>query len=264
MRTLLLFLLLSNLCLSAQTGPHFEIVSIRQAPPDDGRNVVSIQGGPGTKDPTTILLRNVTVLWLLNAAYAIKYPWQLVTPDGLEERRFDITAKVPEGTAKQAVPAMYEAMLAERFAVSAHHETREHKSFNLVVARGGPKLRASSQEPEADGDDGFPKLNGPGMSTAFSTGANGAPVARMTAKAQPISALTVPLSRELQAVVADKTGLIGTYDFKIEYTPYVMESASDAPSLVAAVRALGLTLTATRTMQDIVVIDHLNKTPTEN
>ena len=93
----------------------------------------------------------------------------------------------------------------------------------------------------------------------------------MVMKAQPVSALLSPLGQELKGKVADQTGLTGLYDFRLEYTPFVLQQAAssanaelETPSLVTAIKTLGLAVTDTKTAQDVLVIDQIEKVPSEN
>jgi uncharacterized protein (TIGR03435 family) len=89
----------------------------------------------------------MTLTDLIALAYKVKN-YQISGPDWLANTRFDIIAKLPEGASKDDAPQMLQALLAERFKMSLHRETKDHPVLALVVGKGGPKLQASPP-PEA-------------------------------------------------------------------------------------------------------------------
>jgi len=242
----------------------FEVASVKPAPPDDGTGMTRVQGGPGTSDPGQITFRNISLMNLLGRAYPGTY--RTYGPGWLDQDKFDVIAKLPPDTTKEQFAVMMRNLLAERFGVKAHQETREFAAYDLVVAKGGPKLKEAVDEASATpatpgqvniADDGFPKLTRPGMQTIFKNGVG----ARMTAKAQPMSSLARALGAEFQKPVMDKTGLTGKYDFKLEYSPGGVSSSGQedevgAMGIAYAIKGLGLELRDTKTTRDVVVIDH--------
>lgn len=81
----------------------------------------------------------------MSYAYGVK-PYQITGPDWLATMRFDIVAKMPEGSKKDA-PKMLQALLEERFKLTTHRASAEHPVLALVVGKGGPKLKASAEKP---------------------------------------------------------------------------------------------------------------------
>jgi uncharacterized protein (TIGR03435 family) len=178
---------------------------------------------------------------------------------------------------------MWQNLLAERFGVVLHHESKEFQVEELVVAKGGPKLKESTEDdPGAEGPPKLDKkgdLSGSGLVTMIAMGPNG-PSAHTVAKAQPLSKLTTMLGNQINRPVLDKTGLTGKYDFNIEFTPNLplgppgpgqagsapADSASEpGPNLADAVqRQLGLRLVSSKAKLDMVVIDKAEKMPTAN
>ncbi len=223
--------------------------------------------------------RNISITNLLGRAFGPHASWQIVGPDWLDSQRYDVMTKIPAGTTKEQFAVMLQDLLTERFGMKLHHESREFKAYNMVVAKDGPKLRVSVAAAEAAGDrgnameqdsEGFPVLNHKGMITANTFRKDGTPVARMVAKDEPVSFLLGSLRAELHAPVTDLTGLKETYDFRLEYTPFILQQAAgengelQAPGFVTAIRTLGLGVVETKAMQDVLVIDHIERTPTAN
>ncbi len=218
------------------------------------------------------------------AAYDVK-EYQIPTgPAWLDSERYDILAKVPPGSTKEQLAAMWQNLLAERFHLALHHESKEFQVEELVIAKGGSKLKETSVDPAAQLDSGPPKFNdktgelgGPGYVTTFMfTGQ-----AHSVARAQTLSALTARLGNMLRHPVLDKTGLTGQYDFSLDFridpqslglpppgpgAPAPADNAADmGPDLATAVQQqLGLRLVAAKAKLDVLVIDKVDKTPTEN
>lgn len=143
--------------------PEFEVASVKPAaPPSPERFMVGIRGGPGTPDPGQVTFINVNQRMLLARAYAVQ-DYQISGPGWLESERYDIVAKVPKGATKEQFQAMLQNLLAERFRLTLHHETKELTQYVLVVAKGGPKLKESAPPPATDdaaGKNGAAPPNG--------------------------------------------------------------------------------------------------------
>lgn len=263
----------------------FEVASVRPSapvPPTGGVFFGPPRGGPGTSDPERITWSYANLRSIVMLAYDVK-AYQINGPSWLGELRYDVAVKVPEGTTREQVMTMWQNLLAERFGMALHHESKEFRVDDLVIASGGHKLTEVAEDPAADGPPKFDhgKLSSAGLATMVEvTGANGAH-ALTVAKAQPLSKLTEMLGNQLHLPVLDKTGLTGRYDFRIEFTPNmagvppppvlagpgpeVRPNLSEMGNLVAAVREqLGLRLVASKATLDMLVIDKVEKVPTEN
>jgi uncharacterized protein (TIGR03435 family) len=198
------------------------------------------------------------------SAYGIPQPRILGGPKWLDSERFDIQAKMESGGAQRLdalsrdqrsaeTRAMFQQLLADRFKLAVHWETRELPVYALVVAKGGPLLHESK--------------NGLGESgTSAGTGQLSAKGLTLTELAE---ALTQELSSELGRVVIDKTGIQGRYDLALNWTPQsgMNDSASQpdaGPSIFTAFKEqVGLKLESARGPVKVLVIDHVEM-PTEN
>lgn len=259
-------------------SPAFEAASVRPTPADS-RIRPAIRGGPGTSDPGQITFTNIPLLTILQRAYDAK-SYQISGPAWLSQSRYDVIAKLPPNTAKEQAGAMLQNLLAERFHLALHHETRDLQGYELVAARNGPKLKPSpagaptgSVEPEAPPKrdvDGFPILDAPGL--VVMEGVRGkSVVVFMTAKVQPVSALVDRIARDFRQPVVDKTGLSGYFDFNLEFAPRppdpLAQDASDdaAPNLITAVQQqLGLRLNPVKVPIDMLIIDRADPVPSGN
>ena len=214
---------------------------------------------------TNVLLKNL----MQYQAYGVPEPRILGGPAWINSQRFDIEAKTDSSLAEQLrtldrdqrklqTQRMFQQLLADRFKLAVHWETRDLPVYALVVAKNGPSLDASK---ESEGDSST--STGTGLFTA--KGVTLAEVAR---------ALTQELSHELGRVVIDKTGVEGRYDVALKWTPdngeAGMNSGTEAagpdsgPSIFTAIEEqLGLKLESSKGSVQVLVIDHVEM-PSEN
>jgi uncharacterized protein (TIGR03435 family) len=192
--------------------------------------------------------KNASLDRIVAYAFSVRDEQIIKPPSWTYTDRYDIVAKYPstaERNLRETV-AMLRGLLAERFNLQTHHETRELQVYALVLARRdrrlGPFLRPSTQA--------SPLVTAPGVAGAH---------------AAPISLLTLLLSGMVQRLVVDRTGLTGTYDYELHWTPEAtaaseVSPASDNPSIFTAVEEqLGLKLQSTKAPVDVLVIDHVGK-----
>jgi uncharacterized protein (TIGR03435 family) len=258
----------------------FEVASVKPSRPVlPGQRVYfgPARGGPGTPDPAQITWTYARMKDLLMTAFDAKN-YQIIAPAWIGDERFDVVVKVPEGANKEQVRSMWRNLLAERFSLTLHHESREFQVDELTIAKGGPKMKETSDDPAVPPPPGPPQLKDgalltPGMvSTIFPS-----PTLRAhtVARAQPISQLAAMLSNNLNRPVLDKTGLTGRYDFTLDYNlnelgaatpPPAQADAGDLlPDLATVVQQqLGLKLVPARAAIDVLIVDKLEKTPTAN
>jgi len=275
--------------------PKFEVASVKRAPPPaDGGISVSLSGGPGTHNPGQLTYTNVTLETVIKVAHGIMGPAfdparqddRISGPGWLTTERYNIVAKIPADTTKDDFKLMLQNLLAERFKLIMHRETKDASGYALVIAKNGLKMKESTDEanpqsggppPKFDVDqDGF-RIFPPGRSGVTSNVANG--ITRLTASKVSMGEWASTLKALSGAPVTDETGLHGKFDFRLEFvrdpavpgrggrvmqTP-VDGDAEPGPTLADAVqKQLGLRLEPKKVSSDTLVIDHLEKAPTEN
>ncbi len=108
-----------------------------------------MRGGPGTSSPGQISFKNASFRSILMSAYGLKQH-QISGPQWIQTTGFNIEAKLPRVATKEEIKVMLRNLLAERFKLEAHRETREIPVFALVVGKDGPKL-AAPKDPEGGG-----------------------------------------------------------------------------------------------------------------
>ena len=281
------------------TPPSFEVASVhsaRSTPPYTPIPAAGeIKGGPGTGDPTRMTFTWVLVRRLLMIAFAL--PLDQISGSNWvmgQDARFDISAIVPAGATKEEANQMLLNLLKERFHLTYHSEKKNFDLYALVIAKGGPKLKDAAQAegplPEAPQPgtiarpapldrDGFPQLPAgrPGFQGRRQNG-----VTRWTFRMETPQQLLSLLQFQLSpSRTVDKTGLTGPYDFTLEFSnaglpgpmgrgvaapsPDEAGQPDAAPDLFAALeKQLGLKLEKSKTQLDVIVIDHMDRQPTEN
>jgi uncharacterized protein (TIGR03435 family) len=280
-----------GLTFAQSNDPAFEAASIKPFPEGTPVQMSGCMGGPGSNDPGRITCEYANLRMLLVRAYQVKSQ-EIFGPGWLDSAHFNLLVKVPQGTTKDQVAAMFRNLLAERFKLELHHETRLLPAYSLTVAKGGLKIQESAPPTAAPDDpppagappigkDGFPILRravyAGGPVTLFRQGR-----ARLQAANTTLTILAEALSRQLDRVITDDTGLPGKYDITLNWTPDTIEPGGRAqtarpeatampeastpePNLFAAVeQQLGLKLIGKKIPRDTLTIDRVEKVPTEN
>ena len=326
-------LALTAMAAFAQTKPAFEVATIKPSPPMDMAKVAAaLQAGGKMPIGANVEFLRAEYVYLdlkslISYAYGVK-PYQITGPDWMATTRFDILAKMPEGSKKDDAPKMLQALLEERFKLTTHRGSAEHPVLALVVGKGGPKLKASTEKPVAIDESvplkpGESKMDGPdgavrvkvdittgssvidmGIKGKMSYRVNPATqtfhidfsMTTMSGFADMITQLFAQLGGTGGRQVVDMTGIEGNYDASVELsllelismaraagadipagvgTPGGPGGRGNAPvvasdpsgggsSLTDAVQAMGLKLESRKATVDQLIVDHLEKTPTEN
>lgn len=264
---------------AADDPPTFEVASVKPSVRPEGTKGffrVKMDGGPGTPDPTRIDYENVSMINLITRAYDLNH-WQVSGPDWMGLAMYDITARVPAGATEEQFRLMLRNLLAERFNLQVHRDTKELPIYTLTVGKSGSKLKPHVPTPPPDYDDKA-AADGPGR---IKTDADGYPIlsrgmsmastndrARMQMFDKNVAWLVDQLSGQLGGPVTDETGLTGKYDIALYWSsrrPNAQTDADNEPDLIAAVQQqLGLKLEKKRGPSEMLVIDHVEKKPTGN
>jgi uncharacterized protein (TIGR03435 family) len=256
-----------------EASPQFEVASIKPSPPYDGRGMtVGSHGGPGTDDPGMYRCENCEVSSFITTAYDLQ-SYQFLGQPWMNETRFMLSAKIPEGTTKAQFRLMMQSLLAERFKLTFHYEKKETVGYDLLVIKNGPKFKEASAEPSSEDDsqradfskkdaDGFPVLPPGRTSMMIGTGSGYA----QRFGQETMEPLVHMLSIRLGGPVVDTTGLRGKYDFELRWTDdrFAGGDSLGLPITKAIQDQLGLRVQKKKLMVDIFVVDHLEKVPTEN
>ena len=246
----------------------FEVASVKPNKSADENSSLRLQ--PGGR----IVATNVAVRLLIRNLYNVQ-AYQIVgAPDWIESERFDIEAKADREYPPQAdapapeLLAMMRNLLAERFKLAVHHESREQPVYALVVASAdnalGPQLRPVDVDCAAEAARAMAARRGgappppadpnkmPQCGTRVRPG-------HLMARGATLQQLTRSLSQFLGRTVVDRTNLSGTFDIDLEWAP---EETADAkgPSIFTAVQEqLGLKLNSERAAVEVLVIDRVER-----
>jgi uncharacterized protein (TIGR03435 family) len=206
---------------------------------------------------------NAPLKSLVLAAYHLQ-GFQLVNaPDWIGTARFDVTAKAEKDITYNEARPMLQALLAERFGLVAHTETRDLPIYALVVARADGKLGPQLTKAEVDCTEPTSKSSVPlpipcGIGINMpSTGAT------MRIGSTPISSLAPALSMLVDRTVVDRTALTGPFNGTLNWSETQSPDAAGASIFTALQEQLGLKLESSRGPVEVVVIDHVEH-PTEN
>jgi uncharacterized protein (TIGR03435 family) len=263
---------------SAGDRPSFEVASVKPNT-SAGPNQIRV-GMPGNG---RFNITNMPLAELIRFAYELQ-PFQLTGgPDWVNSQRFDVTATTDGNPGPVVIRQMLQSLLAERFNLAVHTETRDMPIYELVLARSdgrlGEKLRPA-------GPDCAPMTMPPGMKppppppaplpapAGARPGAPGCPTifgnGFMSARRISIEQLARNLARTVRRIVVDKTGLSGFYDADLEFmpdgplpqqapgAPQFPAPSSDAPSIYTAMQEqLGLKLESARGPVEQLVIDRV-------
>jgi bla regulator protein blaR1 len=235
--------------------PSFEVASVKPGDPNERRVSLFIQ--PGGKLSTT----NASLQMMIGFAYDVRDHQISGGPNWLDSAKFNVEAKAPgniqippgpDGAAQLRL--MLQSLLAERFKLAVHRETREQQVYDLVLDKGGTKMKDSNVAP--------------GQQQGLRGGRG-----EITGMAAPVPLLVNFLSQQLGRSVIDRTGLTGKYDFTLKWTPDPGAAAGpkggddtappvdvSGPSIFTALQTdLGLKLQSAKGPVEMLVIDSVEK-----
>ncbi len=200
----------------------------------------------------------ITLWGLIYNAYEVRsfqdHPPGL--PAWADRDRFDVEAKADDDTTtvmqklaiekqEKLTREMLQSLLTDRFKLRVHYESKVQPVYELVSARGGPKLKPLPAERKPGGG-------------RFGRG-------EITLHGRPVAVLAHFLSQFAGRTVIDKTGLAGNYDIDLKWTPEDQQGTPDAgPTIFTAIQEqLGLKLISTKGPVEVLVVDHVER-PSDN
>jgi uncharacterized protein (TIGR03435 family) len=244
--------LLASTPLAGQPQRAFEVASIKPAPPLTPELLRSPHRHLGIKidiDSAQADFGGLALGVLVTYAYGVRL-FQVSGPDWMSAR-FDILAKLPEGATPDQVPEMLQTLLAKRFKLTLHRGTKEFPAYALIVAKDGPKLtpRPADYHPTEMSD----------------------------IRPMSLDSFAEVISEGVDKPVFNKTQLTGEYMLSAEaimdealrqaVTRASAGGAASEPAgaaILDIVQSLGLKLEARNLPVPLLVIDHLEKMPTDN
>ena len=244
--------------------PAFEVTSIK--PDKSGTQMIMFRFTPDGLNAS-----NTPLKLLIQQAYGVEENQVIGFPNGLSSERYDVEAKVEASDVAKLHDLdahqrmrMLQPVLAERFQLKAHRETRDLSVYELVLAKGGPKFHeAKPGDTYPNGIKGPDGHSGPGL-VWMQDG-------RLTCQAVGMVELTRILSQRLGHNVLDKTALTGKYDLAMDWPPPEDRPGpmpgggeggnapeSSGPSIFTVIQEqLGLKLESHKAPVEVLVIDHV-------
>jgi uncharacterized protein (TIGR03435 family) len=217
----------------------FEVISVKLGDPND-------PSSSGRSTPGGMEMRNTTLNTLVRSAYGLNEFQLAGGPKWAGSTKFNVVAKMPTGATRDQMPLMLQAMLADRFKLEFHRETRTLQEYALVVVKGGSKLQEAAEEDRGRGGTS----QGP---------------RQIKARSATLSDLARMLISAVGAPVLDRTGITGQYTIALQFATLMGGTPADEnlPDIFAAVQQLGLKLEPIKGPVEVVVIDHAVM-PSEN
>lgn len=279
-------MLITALIGSAQTKASFEAASIRPAPPQTTNFNVGLRMDGAQVHFTYVSLRDY-----ITRAYRLKV-YQVVGPDWLAGEKFDIAGKLPDPSSAAQIPEMLQSLLEERFGLKMHREAREFPVYVLDVVRGGIRIKELALETDPGAvPEGTQNLTviGTASGVVYRFGSDSTlTLSQKGFEGRKIRMrdLADTLSWYLDKPVVDMTGLQGSYDIVLDISeddyramsiragvvagiaiPPAITSILDkgwGDSLSNALSKVGLILESRKAPLDFVVIDSIQRKPTDN
>lgn len=231
--------------LSFGQPPAFEVASIRAGQP--GRE--SIEPGPAS-----LTMQHMRLKSCIRWAYGVQ-DVQVSGPPWLNEVWFDVFAKAPQAVTLAQLREMLRTLLADRFKVAVHREQQEMSALVITVSKSGHKLEPVEQE-------GSPSFTQAKLS--------------LIGKGATLAQMFDFIANELHVPVVDETGLTGRFNYVFDIDPYYTDASRsmadrdgkppDANNIVAVAmqKEPGLKVAEKKVQVEVIVVDHAEKTPTEN
>ena len=234
----------------------FEAVAIKSV---DASAPMGYSGGPGSQDPERMSWLRASVTSIISSAY----PGSRVdAPAALDSQWYSITATIPRGATREQFQDMLKTMLAERFGLAVHHESRQVAVFEMTLVQPGAGLTPGSVR-----DLGRLPAPPPGVRWQYSIDNDAIRKTFQKASMELLANRLTFVYKSAPVPVVNKTGLAGEFDFRLELPAPSRDGEPEVglASLSGALKKqLGIQLQKSSTTVDYVVVDHINKTPAEN
>ena len=227
----------------AQNGkrPSFEVASVKLNLTGSGSNNTNDDRGQ-------LVITNLALDRLIQRAFGVS-PAEMSGPEWLSSVHVDIAAKYPADSREEDRAGMMETLLEERFKMAVHRETRQLRGYALVVAKKGFTLQPLKDDCQQ------------------SAGHSGGPVESLEARCVSMDDFATRLGLYTASRVENQTGIEGNFAFQLKWSREQPKSTDlDAPPTLFDVlpNVLGLRLQPQRMNVGVIVVDHIERAPTEN
>ena len=292
----------AGLMMGQSTGPSFEVATIHPSSPDQtiGEQIAQGRLRVGISiNPSRVDIAFLTLADMIPIAYRVK-PNQIAGPAWMKNDRWDILAKLPDSASQNQVPEMLRSLLIERFKLQTHKETREQNAYVVSVAKEGLKLKQATADSSAlaldankstqvlSAQQGKLEQGADGKTMTLSGGPAGVMRLTMPTEQDPettkiemrVSIATLTDLLNLDKPVVDLTELRGVYEVSLalpnDSAKGLMRAAmglgslggpqdvTDAAAVAQALQKVGLKLESRKAPVEVIVVDHLERKPTDN
>jgi uncharacterized protein (TIGR03435 family) len=221
--------LLAILVIALAQAQEYDVVSVKPGDPD-------FHGSSARSTPGSMEMRNTTLITLVRSAYDLNEFQVSGGPKWADTERFIVNVKYPPTSTREQRDQMMRRMLADRFKLEFHRETRTLSEYVLVVGKGGPKLVTTKEdEPGRGGTSQGPRM--------------------IKAAGLRVERLAQMLISVVEAPVIDKTGLTGEYTVNLRFAPLNAGQEETLPSIFTVIQELGLKLEPIKGPVEVLVID---------
>jgi uncharacterized protein (TIGR03435 family) len=232
----------------AQPAPTFEVASVKASPPSSEGMRMRVQPTI-TWSPGGVTMLNASLKALIQWAYHVQ-TIQVIAPGWLDQNHYDVVAKTSTPASNEQLRQMVQTLLADRFKLEFHRDTKEMQAYVVSVAKTGHKLKPSEGEGPID-----MKPTGKGLNILF-THVTMAELAEMA-------------SSPLDGVVVDQTGLKGAWDFTVDGSFFAMQKPADMQEAIGMMiqvmnEQLGIKVEQKKFPAQVLIVDRAEKIPVEN
>ena len=244
---------------SSSPQSSFEVADVHVSPRSTNSNMRSVLRAGRYE------IHNANMVDLVRTAYGIDADNVVGGPNWLEYDRFDVISKAASNTPTETLKPMLQALLADRFKLVVHNDTKPMTGYALTMGKGKPKLK----EAEASGKTGCetqPQVRPPTPTPGQIIG----PMTNVSCHNITMEAFVAELRRLNGGYftnVTDSTGLKGSWDFDLKWTPKGLITIAGAEVVTvfdAVDKQLGLKLEEQKISTPVIVVDQVNRKPTDN
>jgi len=266
--------------------PKFEVASVHASPAVRQEGVALGVHSDGAQ----VHINSLPMRDYIARAYRVRAN-QVIGPEWLTSERFDTSAKLPDGATSDQIPEMIQSLLLERFQLKVHREKRELPAYVITVGKPPLKMQESAPDGNPVPAKGASDLVATGTAAGVSVDLGGGSSytfaqGKFTGHKLTAEQLARMIERYVDRPMVDMTGLTGRYDFSftvsdedaqvmmihaatgagMQLPPQVLQFAANGSvaSLIDGFEQLGLKMESRKAPLDVVVVDGVSKTPSEN
>ena len=279
----LAFIMIGVVPVVTQPPLRFEVASIRPTPDDNAGSRIGLRVTGSLAQYSGLTLKDY-----IGEAYSLDPP-QVIAPDWANGQRYEISASIPAGATREQVPAMLQVLLAERFQLKVHKESRPFPVYALVVSKSGLTIKGTPVDPNAPplvATEAVGAASNSGLVISMRGGTFAMADGKFEITQLKMEDLALALTRFSDRKTIDATGLTDRFDMTLALTPedfnlvylrglvnngytrspQALRTLDGSPANILGryLEKFGLALEERRAPLEVVVVDSASKAPTEN